>query len=194
MQPFLILDLRRQQWFHLPPKNWPLSSMIATEVTRPWCLTRLCFSLFLPCLFWKKKEKKTPIGWHQHAVKIIMKDVRPPRVGKTKAREQAELLTVVMVATARLTCPPVEKKERKKKKSKHGKQEWFCLAIFTPIVSVIASTWLLGRHQRTMTAKCYFQLRCIRFTSAITMEKKEIIQAVASGQRFITICETPRVL
>lgn len=65
----------------------------------------------------EKKRKKTPIGWHQHAVK---KDVRPPHVDKTKAREQAELLTVVMVAAARLTCPPVEIKERKKKK----KQTW----------------------------------------------------------------------
>lgn len=69
-----------------------------------------------------------------------MKDVRPPRADKTKARERAELLTVVIVAAARLAGPPGEIKERKKKKkSKHGKWERFCLAIFTPIVSVIAS-------------------------------------------------------
>lgn len=62
-----------------------------------------------------KNKKKTPIGWYQHAVKTLTKDVCPPRADRTKAREQAELLTVVIVAAAWLTGPPGEIKERKKK-------------------------------------------------------------------------------
>lgn len=53
---FLILGLRRQQWFPLAPKKSTTSYRIATEVTRQWCLTWLSFLVFFVC-FGKKKKK-----------------------------------------------------------------------------------------------------------------------------------------